>query len=224
MNRKLEIANFDRYGTASEFQTRFGGQPDWLQDPQWPISAGWDGRPMMFICQIRLQKEVFGNDQDRMAYLFITHKESPESDFFDPDIIFPDGGENAVIIQPNGDISVDVIKKAVGPTLFTNQGREFVGSPTLIMGEDPIFIDSTTYRTLSEERQIEYFNQIDGNKIGGTPNFFQDDEIPYNGNSMLLLQLHTNSLPFYLEIGASPTLFAFVSNELDKGCILIQDS
>ncbi len=46
-----------------------------------PISSGWDNRPMMFVAQIALDKKLFGNTEDKMAYIFITHAESPEDDF-----------------------------------------------------------------------------------------------------------------------------------------------
>jgi hypothetical protein len=62
--------------------------------PQWPLSR-LTGEPMRFICQIALNSDIFGEIPERMAYLFITDDETFVDNTFDPD-----GGENAVIIQP----------------------------------------------------------------------------------------------------------------------------
>lgn len=34
--------------------TKFGGQPVWIGEPQWPVSRQY-GTPMQFICQIALR-------------------------------------------------------------------------------------------------------------------------------------------------------------------------
>jgi len=39
----------------------------------------------------------------------------------------------------------------------------------------------------------------------------------------LLIQLHSSFLPFYLNLGAAPTAFAFVEENLKTGKLLIQD-
>lgn len=107
---KFEIEEFIRVKSkVNEPITKFGGQPVWLTEPQWPISKGWDDRPMMFVAQIAFDDRVFENGQGKMAYIFVAHPQSPDDDFFDPDIIFPDEGENAVIIQPEGDVNIDTL-------------------------------------------------------------------------------------------------------------------
>ncbi len=40
---------------------------------------------------------------------------------------------------------------------------------------------------------------------------------------MLLLQLHTNWLPFYINCGCEPTMFIFLNGKKDSGFILIED-
>ncbi len=40
--------------SGERYTTRFGGQPDWIAVPQWPVSLSWDDRPLKFIGQIRL--------------------------------------------------------------------------------------------------------------------------------------------------------------------------
>lgn len=41
----------------------------------------------------------------------MTQPEDKADPFFDPDIIYPDAGESAIIIQPNGKIPIIFIRK-----------------------------------------------------------------------------------------------------------------
>src|SRR5689334_10524863 len=74
--------------------TKFGGQPVWLAEPQWPVSQS-TGRPMQFIAQIALSRELFQVAAGQMAYLFMTGEEVAVDGTW-----AAEGGENAVIIQP----------------------------------------------------------------------------------------------------------------------------
>ena len=67
---------------------KLGGQPVWLAEPQWPLSLEY-GEPMTFIGQFPVA--------DGLAYLFMTR-----ADDYAPYAAEPEGGENAVIIQPGG--------------------------------------------------------------------------------------------------------------------------
>jgi len=58
------------------------------------------GKPMRFVCQVALVPDLFGVIPTQLAYVFFTHPEVDDLDFFDPDIYFPDDGENAIILQP----------------------------------------------------------------------------------------------------------------------------
>lgn len=228
MVKKANIIDIIRVNDKIEnFTTKFGGQPDWICEPQWPMSSSWDNRPMMFLCQIVVDENLFASNTKKMAYIFITHGEKPYDDFFDPDIIFADGGENAIIIQPDGEIVPDLqIKNMVtGPTIFDDTGVSFEGYPNLEISSDPAFINENDYKKLSEYDQNIYFEKTDGNKIGGVPCFFEGDQFPDSDvDWKLLLQLNSNFLPFYLNLGASPTIFAFVSEDLKHGRLLIQGS
>ncbi len=81
--------------------TKFGGQPVWVAEPQWPLSAE-TGKPMRFICQIALSDELFGSNDAQMAYIFMTDGDECVDGTWEPN-----GGENAVILQP-GNTSVPV--------------------------------------------------------------------------------------------------------------------
>jgi hypothetical protein len=107
--------------------TKFGGQPVWLTEPQWPLSRMYNA-PMQFIGQIRLYPELFGPLEAQMAYLFMTQYEG-ESVF--PETWDPEAGENAVILQPG---------TWTGPTLPLTEGphlRKWVKEPTPPPAEGP---------------------------------------------------------------------------------------
>jgi uncharacterized protein YwqG len=196
--------------------TKFGGQPTWLGDPAWPVSQGWD-RPMRFVCQIAL-------DTGGLAYVFVTHADHDDPDFFDPDVIFPDGGENAVIIQPDGHYDGPVSQSAVGPTLFLEDGSPAEFVVELEHADEPDFLPQKQYVGLSAEEQSHYYDAVSGNKIGGAPAFFQGDDWPDDDPWQLLSQLDTGELPFYLNLGASPVVFTFISPDGRRGRFLVQDS
>src|ERR1700759_4787138 len=89
--------------------TKFGGQPVWLGKADWPLSKA-TGRPMQFICQIKIDPEKFAPVDARMAYLFMTDDGNVDGTWE------PDGGENAVILQP-GDVTARTTSILDGPSL-----------------------------------------------------------------------------------------------------------
>jgi hypothetical protein len=58
-------------------------------------------------------------------------------------------------------------------------------------------------------------------EVCGIPAFFQNSKV--ESDDMLLLQLHTNRLPFYINGGCEPTMFTFLNGTKDGGFILIED-
>jgi hypothetical protein len=112
-------------GPIREPVTKIGGQPVWLEAPQWPLSRE-TGEPLQFLGQFTL-------DGGRLAYLFMgehnvgygTHD--------------PEGGENAVVIQPGGRVPdfVTVRVQAEGPAacvdhlprLAKDKTSVFLGGP-----------------------------------------------------------------------------------------------
>ncbi len=75
--------------------------------------------------------------------------------------------------------------------------------------------------TESEEMDTTEFKQLDVDKFCGIPAFFQNSKV--ESDDMLLLQLHTNWLPFYINGGGEPTMFIFLNVKKDGGFILIED-
>ena len=195
--------------------TKFGGQPVWLDEPQWPLSAE-TGNPMRFVCQIAIDPSIFGPVRTKMAYIFMTDEEEYVDGTWEPD-----GGENAVILQP-GNTSLPVKPLAEGPTLcrmvkklfkkdLVPQPLEFAVKTTC--SEDPEFAPESDRTNWSEEQWEKYANALDGNKIGGAPIFVQNDEFPGPGLWKLLLQLDATKVPFFISFGDAGVGYAFLSED-----------
>ncbi|WP_406095778.1 DUF1963 domain-containing protein [Kitasatospora purpeofusca] len=224
MVRSLRIEGFSAAGKpVTTPATKFGGQPVWLTGPQWPISAAWN-RPMRFVAQIELGPVLGAAGQGKIAYVFVTHADHEEDDFFDPDVIDPDGGENAVIVQPGGYYTGPVRPLATGPGLYDREGSAVEFTVDLRPVDEPDSMADEELEALPTADRDRYVERIDGDKIGGTPLFFQGDDRPDGGPWRLLLQLDSNWVPFHLDLGASPRLFAFVSEAGAQGRLLVQDS
>ncbi|MFG3439525.1 hypothetical protein ACGF0J_19975 [Nonomuraea sp. NPDC047897] len=95
---RLEFVSAD--GPVREPVTKIGGQPVWLEEPQWP-SSGITGEPMQFLGQFTI-------GGGRLAYVFMGDEDLSA---------LPEGGENAVVIQPGGRVPdfVTVRARAEGP-------------------------------------------------------------------------------------------------------------
>jgi hypothetical protein len=111
MNPAFSIAFHEVEAPITSPTTKFGGQPVWLDGPEWPLSRE-TGNPMRFIGQIALSTEIFGEMSAKMAYLFMTDEEEHIDGTW-----LPDGGENALILQPQGVFDGEVQPLKQGPIL-----------------------------------------------------------------------------------------------------------
>ncbi|MFR3116053.1 MAG: hypothetical protein ACLTOJ_00945 [[Clostridium] symbiosum] len=68
--RAYKIDGFISGSGDEKFITKFGGQPDWIESPQWPVSIPWDNRPLKFIGQIRLNDFYSELENLTLAYIF----------------------------------------------------------------------------------------------------------------------------------------------------------
>jgi uncharacterized protein YwqG len=194
--------------------TKFGGQPVWLAEPEWPVSKE-TGEPMRFICQVALYLEIFGEVEGRIAYIFMT-----DGDEYVDGTWEPDGGENAVIVQPNGD-NVPTESRPTGPTLY--QMEEVEGHEWL----QPVPCEFSVELKPGDDLERGGEDNKDGAayeelKIGGTPIFLQGDEYPEGGIWHLLLQLDSTSVPFFVNFGDAGIGYAFISEDGRKGRFLWQ--
>jgi len=224
--KKYDIEFVEATSPITEPVTKFGGQPVWLEEPQWPLSREL-GEQMQFVCQIALDPELLGVPSGRMAYLFITGESEDEwvDGTYDPD-----GGENAVIMQPGGKNDAETVAEAEGPSLYTfvnvrDWGEGFVPceyAVELTSGEDPEYVSEDERAEWSDEDYDAYCDALVGNKIGGTPVFIQSDEFPKGGPWRLLLQLDSMTVPFHVNFGDAGVGYAYISEDGESGKFLWQ--
>jgi uncharacterized protein YwqG len=215
MVKRKSIEFIESKSQIREMVTKFGGQPVWLTQPQWPVSKA-TGDLMQFICQLSISPDMFGDVPCKMAYLFVTDEDEYVDETWEPD-----GGKNAVILQ-SGDVRVPVKEIQEGPTLYRMVKKVFrkrlVPEPcefqvNLREAEDPDFVSEEVRIKWSKGECSEYFKSLDGNKMGGSPSFVQNDEFPGPGNWKLLLQLDASIVPFYLNFGDAGVSYVFLSED-----------
>jgi hypothetical protein len=191
------IKKFMKLKPNGELQTKLGGQPDWIQAPQWPISESLK-KPMTFIGQIKLDPQIFPESEAKMAYLFISEFGDEYVDTFEYDC-----GENAVILQPDQTPEIEILNISTGPTL----------------SETPygVMLEMKDDAKLGEK-------QLSKSKIGGIPHFLQNEEYPSHEPWNLLLQLNSSDVPFEVNFGDDGTGYAFLSKEGKVGKFGFQSS
>jgi len=204
--------------------TKFGGQPVWIEESQWPLSKQ-TGNPMEFICQIELSENLFTGSKGKMAYIFMTEEEEYIDGTWEPD-----GGENAIIIQPGipsvkvkeiqGGPSIKKYVKVEGYDRLQPQLKEY--SVLLTVQEDPEYASEEIRSNWDDSKFDEYAQSLDGNKIGGTPIFLQGDEFPDGGGFKLLLQLDSTQIPFHVNFGDAGIAYAFINQDGTAGKFLWQ--
>jgi uncharacterized protein YwqG len=210
----------------TEAVTKFGGQPVWHGAPQWPISRA-TGNPMRFICQVAIDEKLFPGLYGRMAYIFITDEDEYVDGTWEPN-----GGENAVIIQPSLlDVGTPTSAQMTGPTLYDMVEipgkdrlvpieREYAATMTTV--EEPQFRTVDIRSSWSDEENGRYAEALEGNKVGGAPIFLQGDEFPDEGEWTLLLQLDSVNVPFSVNFGDAGIAYAFIDKEGQTGKFLWQ--
>ena len=149
--------------------TKLGGQPVWIDEPQWPLSAA-SGQQLDFVAQIEIDPELFPGAVGRMAYIFIApdYAERPAS-------WKPDSGESAVIVQPSTTAPPsEVTDAATGPQSY----GDFEYEVTLERRIDEAHIPRDDLVDMGEDAIAAYEERLSGDKIGGTPEFSQNEEFP----------------------------------------------
>lgn len=202
------------FATCSEPEgsgLRFGGEPYGLPKSLWPISKQ-QGESMQFICQIPFGPELFLGTTESVAYLFMTAGDGDQT-------WLADGGENAVVIVPSAMLTKSVTvgdaprlyrmvkkwwKKQLVPESCTFAAK-------LTVSEDPAFIPDSTLFRLQETEAKSYRDKLVGNKLGGTPGFLQNDELPFPEPWHLLLQLDSAYVPFWINFGDAGIGYAFLN-------------
>lgn len=185
------IFKFVEFKPSDAPKTKFGGQPDWVEKSQWPISREL-GVPMRFIAQIALG-DAFPEHKGKMAYIFMTE----DDDEYIDGTWEPNGGENAVVIQPAGECSSALEVLDSGPS------REEFGVVVV-------------------ETEVEE-DELEGSRIGGTPEFMQGEEYPEPKDEWkFLAQLDSCSLPFEVNFGDAGIAYVFINKPATEGKFLWQ--
>jgi len=209
--------------SITEPVTKFGGQPVWLTEPQWPISRS-TGEPMQFIGQIALDDALWPGTTGKMAYIFMTDDEEGGLETWEAE-----GGENAVIIQPSSaKPSVDVAAHAPdAPVLcrWEDDGKRRVPKACeyavqLTMDDEPVLGED--WDRDNEALRELHADMIECSKIGGNPFFLQNDEYPESGKWNLLLQLDSATVPFEVNFGDAGVGYAFMDEKGECGRFLWQ--
>ncbi|MBB6430843.1 DUF1963 domain-containing protein [Algisphaera agarilytica] len=200
----------------SELIDKFGGQPVWLEQPEWPLSRS-TGKPMQFIGQFSLQRIEGYQGTAQFAYLFM----SDDGDEYIDGTWEPEGGENCLLLQPGNIASVTTNPIENGPGLYAMKkkfGRkrlspvscEFHVDHTSI--SEPEFLSQDQLLKMDDADGDRYVDATSGNKIGGVPGFLQNDEFPSEPaiDWLLALQLDSGSVPFHINFGDAGIGYAFV--------------
>jgi hypothetical protein len=194
MPKKCAISYREVMSPITDPVTKFGGQAVWVAEPRWPLSHAY-GTPMQFICQIMLTKDIFGELPGRMAYVFISddHEYGYIAGTWEPE-----GGENAVILQPGGLWDGPYLTLREGPSLYRRMWREgaWLRTPCefaveLRPGEDPR--EGLRKPTDSDDAAAwdAYFFALFEDKIGGAPS--PPSTAPNASNQTMLILTHCSS-------------------------------
>ena len=189
--------------------TKFGGQPSWIEAPQWPINAT-TGEKMPFVGQVVIDSTLFPTAQGRMAYLFLqdTHDYSWD----------PYAGQNAVILQPGGELFIDVVADATGPNI--EESTEIFTVETTRVTEPPMLTNEEV-AALGQDEAEEMFQTIMPDKIGGTPDMFQGPEFADCGETSYLLY-QVGLQPYLMNLGDGGVGFLLIDDRATKGRFLWQ--
>ena len=190
--KSINIVECVQFNPENSPKTKFGGQPDWLEAPQWPISQELKS-PMRFIGQIALA-DVFPEHEGKVAYIFMTEDEDDE---YIDDTWHPDSGENAVIIQPAGIYSSNTQALHVGPS------REEFGVKIVATEIEENTLDGSSLGGTPRFMQ--------GEEYPGPENEWR-----------FLAQLDSCSLPFEINFGSAGIAYVFINMAATEGKFLWQ--
>jgi hypothetical protein len=202
--RSQKIIEFVTEKTMGMMHTKFGGQPDWLDKVEWPVTP-ISKQPMRFLGQILLDPVLFPQAAGKMIYIFLDN--TVEDDC------------GAVVLQPNNPMQILTQPLTSGPTVSD--------VPYYIVTQwvdEPIYLpESALYTVYSEQQRQEYRERINHNKMGGVPCFIEGEDFPSKHKEWdLVLQLSMENLPFFVDFGDAGTGYVFLSADGKLAKVLVQ--
>jgi hypothetical protein len=189
--------------------TKVGGSPIWIQQAQWPKSQ-ITNQPLTFLCQIELSNELFGTSQCHVAYIFLPDNPATgKSNNLHADV-------NSVIVQESSDKPCSkILDQKQAQQTYDDYNLEFTSNT------EPEFMSKEDIEQIHEKEDWsklqQYYENIDGNKIGGHAFFDDLYELSDPGYPTLLLQLDSTCTPFELKLGHLAMLYVFLSKDCKSG-------
>jgi hypothetical protein len=224
---------FGRPGDPSaRGSTRFGGQPDWIDTPAWPVGRTLGG-PMRFLAQVALPRPLRVSGH-RMAYLFLADHDPAR---FNLPYEY-DAGDNAVILQGGGGFVPDVEVRPMrqGPTLRLGRkpkhGLRIDDDPASPETHVPVSLAAATEPDPLPEQELHwlykedpkafeaYAKQLKPSKVGGSPLWLQGPDTPLGGPWKLLAQVDIEHVPCWAPFDG--WLYTFVAEDGTSGRMLYQ--
>ncbi len=203
------IIDFERDIERAEIRTKFGGFPDWLENPEWPINKSAQ-TPMRFIGQFKIDPKLFPNTKAKMAYFFMKDRETPTSILH----------QTAVILQPGDNKHITSIPENNGPSLQWLQPRK--GYKTKLFPEDyrqsPDLVPITQLDIDEAHDSAEPLN-----KVGGPPDFITGSNFPDDKSKWhLLFQINKNTVPFEIDLAEHGVCFGFLRDDGKQARVVVQ--
>lgn len=217
--KRASIRFIETKSAITTLSTKFGGQPVWAVQADWPLSQSTNV-PMRFIGQVRVEGPMFPKAPLSMAYIFM----ADEGEGWDPT-----KGDNKVILQPIRDESVASISSFTGPSLEKSVKSKdgLLGFKACEYRVNLSIRNDPDREPLGDGfwwwlRMLIHSVRIAGNKLGGVPFWVQDEEYPFDEPCYLLLQLDSTHVPFYINFGDNGTGYVFILEDASEGRFLWQ--
>jgi hypothetical protein len=181
---------------------KFGGQPDWISEPQWPIDA--TGRPLVFYGQLPILDRP-----GHLVYLFFAADGRTWEAL---------GPANAAIVQPGGACHLDTRPLRTGPQHHVDvaQPERFLPVPKHAPYERFVELrdglDPTAWSWDWPATGGCYVPTEDANKIGGVPDFQQGEDVPPGDGWSFAFQF--DGWFAGLELAAGESIYGHVRDDL----------
>lgn len=199
--QSLCIKQFIPYQDLGVLATKFGGQPDGIDEETWPLSS-FTGQPLVFLGQVYIDPELFGALSATMAYIFWDEEDeliySEERAFNSTELV-------TVILQSKPSSHKPSSYK--GPTI----NEQSFGILTQLTAE-PDYLPDYAWILKERPEREQHLKSPPFSKIAGLPCFLQNEEYPPACKEWnLLLQLDSGELPFEIEPYFESTFYIFIS-------------
>ncbi|OJJ20917.1 hypothetical protein BKI52_10070 [marine bacterium AO1-C] len=212
--------------------TKFGGQPIWINTPQWPLYT-YSTKPqkMLFMGQIVLDVALFSGSEEMIAYIFFWEEGEPLSE--EQMVIVLQTQNDSHLNKPlSSDLDIIAFEEDItGPTVFELDAKhqkmlkEYQVLLEPLQMEDKLSLGKHLKYTWNDDPPHYSFidTKLGGNKIGGQPVFFSTTyPKPYNPDEWyLLLQMmpkkeNCYSFPFFIGVYPLSIIQIFVSKDFKK--------